>query len=132
MNLSIRSYETEMKRLLKSSKLDVARWRILMIAHEHEPVSVGEVAGQAIMVPSTVTRSMQWLQLGGLISISARVTDERISEAVLTEKGRTVMERVLKAASRIYHQAFASFDDEEIERLISLLARVHAALREPL
>jgi MarR family transcriptional regulator, organic hydroperoxide resistance regulator len=132
MNLSIRLYDTEMKRLLKSAKLDVARWRILMIAHEHQPVSVGEAAGQAIMEPSTVTRAMQRLQAGGLITIVTRATDERVSEAALTEKGRTVMERVLTAASRIYHQAFASFDDTEVEQLIGLLARVHGALREPL
>jgi DNA-binding MarR family transcriptional regulator len=132
MNLAIRSYDTEMRRLLKPWKLDVARWRILMIAHEHQPVSIGEVADQAIMEPSTVTRAMQRLQFDGLIKISTRSTDQRISEAVLTESGRDVMQRVLKAASRIYHQAFASFDPAETKQLMSLLARVHDALRNPI
>jgi DNA-binding MarR family transcriptional regulator len=56
---------------------------------------------------------------------------EPMSEAMLTDEGRTVMERVLKAASRFYHHAFASFDDEVIEQLIRLLARGHGAPREP-
>jgi DNA-binding MarR family transcriptional regulator len=121
-----------MKRLLKSLKLDVARWRILMIAHEHEPVSVGEVAGQAIMEPSTVTRAMQRLETDGLIVISTRQTDQRVSEAMLTGEGRAAMQRVLKAASRVYHQAFASFSTKEVEALNTMLARVHESLREPL
>jgi MarR family 2-MHQ and catechol resistance regulon transcriptional repressor len=132
MNLAIRSYDTEMKRLLRSSGLDVGRWRILMIAHEHEPVSVGEVAEQAIMEPSTAMRAMQRLQADGLISISTRQSDLRVSEAILTDDGKAMMERVLKAASRVYHQAFESFSADEIGQLIALLSRVHGALRSPI
>jgi len=132
MNLSIRSYDAEMRRLLRSAKLDVARWRILMIAHECQPVSVGEVAGQAIMEPSTVTRAMQRLQLDGLIIVSTRATDQRVSEATLTQKGEAAMGRVLKAASQVFHQAFGSFRDDEIEELNALLRRVHGALRDPI
>lgn len=132
MNLAIRSYDTEMKRLLRSANLDVARWRILMIAHEHEPVSVTEAAGQAIMEPSTVTRAMQRLQRDGLIVIAARPRDQRVSEAMLTDKGKQVMERVLIAASRTFHQAFAAFEPAEIEQLNALLSRVHNGLRYPI
>jgi MarR family transcriptional regulator, organic hydroperoxide resistance regulator len=132
MNLAIRSYETEMKRLLKSAKLDVARWRILMVAHEHEPISVGEVAEQTIMEPSTAMRAMQRLEKDGLIAITTRPSDQRVSEASLTAEGHRAMERVLKSASRVYRQAFAAFDAAELETLNGLLARVHRALREPL
>jgi DNA-binding MarR family transcriptional regulator len=131
MNLAIRSYDTEMRRLLISAKLDVARWRILMIAHERAPVSVGEVVAQAIMEPSTVTRAMQRLQKDGLLLITTRPTDQRVSEAVLTDNGRAAMDRVLKAASMVYHQGFASFDKRDVDLLNSLLSRVHTALREP-
>lgn len=131
MNLAIRSYDTEMRRLLRSAGLDVARWRILMIAHEREPISVGEVAGQAIMEPSTAMRAMQRLQRDGLMTIGTRRSDQRVSEAMLAPKGRAAMERVLKAASQVYRQAFAGFDSTEVQTLNDLLARVHRALREP-
>jgi len=132
MNRAIRSYDTEMKKLLKSEKLDVARWRILMVAHEHEPVSVGEVAEQTIMEPSTAMRAMQSLQRDALITIVTRQSDQRVSEARLTAKGRVTTERVLKAASRVYRQAFAAFDAAQIETLIDLLSQVHRALRDPI
>jgi DNA-binding MarR family transcriptional regulator len=132
MNRAIRSYDTEMKKLLKSEKLDVARWRILMVAHEHEPVSVGEVAEQTIMEPSTAMRAMQSLQRDALITIVTRQSDQRVSEAQLTAKGRLTTERVLKAASRVYGQAFAAFDAAQIETLIDLLSQVHRALRDPI
>ena len=132
MNMAVRSYDTEMKRLLKSAQLDVARWRILMIAHEHEPVSVGEVAELTIMDPSTAMRAMQRLQRDALIEIATRKTDQRVSEATLTDEGRVAMQLVLKAASRVYHQAFASFDAEDIKALNGLLSRVNRALREPM
>ena len=131
MNLAIRSYDSEMKRLLRSANLDVAKWRILMIAHEHEPVSVTEAAGQAIMEPSTVMRAMQRLEREGLIVIAPRQRDQRVSEAVLTDQGRKTMERVLIAASRTFHQAFADFEPEEVEQLNALLSRVHNGLRYP-
>jgi DNA-binding MarR family transcriptional regulator len=132
MNRAIRSYDTEMKKLLKSERLDVARWRILMVAHEHEPVSVGEVAEQTIMEPSTAMRAMQRLRSDALITIVTRRSDQRVSEAQLTAKGRVTTERVLKAASRVYRQAFASFDAAQMETLIGLLAEIHRALRDPI
>ena len=132
MNLAIRSYDTEMKRLLRSEKLDVARWRILMVAHEHQPVSVGEVAEQTIMEPSTAMRAMQRLESDALITIVTRRSDQRVSEAQLTRKGYATTERVLKAASRVYRLAFASLDAPQVETLIGLLAEVHRALRNPI
>jgi DNA-binding MarR family transcriptional regulator len=132
MNLAIRAYDTEMKRLLKPAGIDMPRWRILMIAHEQEPVSVGEVAGRAIMEMSTVTRAMQRLQVGGFLEMSTRPTDQRVTEARLTAEGRAAVERVLRAASRAFHQAFDGFSPEEVTSLNGLLARVYRGLREPI
>jgi DNA-binding MarR family transcriptional regulator len=131
MNLAIRSYDMEMKRLLRPEKLDVARWRILMVAHEHQPVSVGEVAEQTLLEPSTAMRAMQRLERDALIAIVTRRSDLRVSEARLTAKGRATTERVLKAASRVYRQAFTSLDAAQIETLLRLLTQVHRALRHP-
>lgn len=103
-----------------------------MVAHEHEPVSIGEVAEQTIMEPSTAMRAMQRLRSDALITIVTRRSDQRVSEAKLTDKGRVATGRVLKAASRVYRQAFASFDAAQIETLIDLLVRVHGALRGPI
>jgi DNA-binding MarR family transcriptional regulator len=103
-----------------------------MVAHEHEPVSVGEVAELTIMEPSTAMRAMQRLRSDALITIVTRRSDQRVSEAQLTAKGRVTTERVLKAASRVYGQAFASFDAAQIETLIGLLTKVHRVLRDPL
>jgi DNA-binding MarR family transcriptional regulator len=132
MSRAVRGYDTEMKRLLKSEKLDVARWRILWIAREHEPVSVGEVAEHTNMEPSTAMRAMQRLESDTLITIVTRRSDQRVSEAQLTAKGHATTERVRKAASRVYRQAFASFDAAQIETLNSLLAQIHRALRDPI
>jgi DNA-binding MarR family transcriptional regulator len=105
---------------------DVARWRILMIVRERQPVSFGEMAEHAIMEPSTVMRAMQRLHAEDLIRISTRASDARVSEAVLTPAGTLMMQRVLKAASHAFRQAFASFVDGEIEQLNGLLRRVLA------
>lgn len=131
MNLAVRSYDVEMKRLLKSSGIDMPRWRILMLAREHEPISVSEVADQAVMELSTVTRAMQRLDADGLLEIRTRARDQRVSEARLTPRGRTMAERVIKAASRVFQQAFVDFGDEDVATLNALLARAHSALREP-
>jgi DNA-binding MarR family transcriptional regulator len=111
---------------------DVARWRILMIVRERQPVSFGEMAEHAIMEPSTVMRAMQRLHAEDLIRSSTRASDARVSEAVLTPAGTLMMQRVLKAASHAFRQAFASFEDGEIEQLNGLLRRVYGALRTPI
>ena len=54
------------------------------------------------------------------------------AQDILTEQGRVIMQRVLKAASRVFHQAFASFQSDEIRALNAQLSRVHRALEEPL
>jgi len=117
---------------LKKSRSDAKRRRILMVAHEHQPVSVGEVAEQTIMEPSTAMRAMQRLESDALITIVTRRSDQRVSEAQLTRKGYATTERVLKAASRVYRLAFASLDAPQVETLIGLLAEVHRALRNPI
>jgi len=131
MNMAVRSYDLEMKRLLKSSGIDMPRWRILMLAHEHSPISVSEVAERAVMELSTATRAIQRLAADGLINVRTRASDLRVSEAVLTAQGRAATERVIRAASRVFQQAFAGFSDAEITALNALLTRVHTALREP-
>lgn len=132
MNLAVRAYDTEMKRLLRPQGLDVARWRILLIVNERQPISVTEVANQVIMEPSTVTRAMQRLQNDGLLKIGTRFSDQRVSEATLTPKGVQATDKVRAAAARVFADAFADFKDKEIETLISLLQRAHSRLRTPI
>lgn len=132
MNLAIRAYDTEMKRLLRPFQLDVARWRILLIVNEHQPISVSEVATSVIMEPSTVTRAMQRLQRDGLIVVSTRSTDQRFSEAALTDLGGQMAKKVLEAAARIFADGFGGVSDAELGALISTLTKVHNRLRNPI
>jgi MarR family transcriptional regulator, organic hydroperoxide resistance regulator len=131
MNLAVRAYEAEMKRLLRATGIDVAKWRILMLAREREPISVSELAQLAIMEMSTTTRAIQRLAQDGLLKVSTRANDQRVSEVRLTPRGQAMAERVMEAAGRAYAQAFGGFSAEEVATLNALLRRAHTALREP-
>ncbi len=122
-------YQERMSQSLKAVGMDLPRWRVLMILHEKSPSTVSEIAGRAVMKLSTMTKVAQRLAREGLVELAANQHDARSTDVHLTSSGDEVLEEIRIAASRIYRQATIDFDDEDIERLNALLAKLHLAMR---
>ena len=117
-------YVLDMERQLKRIGMDLPRWRTLMIVHEHEVLSISEIADYAVMRLSTMTRVAQKLEKEGLVHLSVRESDARKTDVTLSPEGEEAVKRVRRVASRIYQQAFHDFTAREIQQLNETLRRV--------
>jgi DNA-binding MarR family transcriptional regulator len=124
-------YVQDMGAVLRRIGMDVPRWRVLMILHEHDPASVSTIADLAVIKLSTVTRIVQRMQAEGLVTCAPRVSDARVTDVSLTEAGARAVEQVRSQASRIFHQAFDSVTSEEIAGFLGLMRRLFDNLETP-
>ncbi|MDR3512011.1 MAG: MarR family transcriptional regulator [Caulobacteraceae bacterium] len=124
-------YLMDLEAVFRRIGMDVPRWRVLMILHEHNPASVSTIAELAVIKLSTMTRIVQRMQADGLVTCAPRPTDARVTEVHLTEAGAEGVERVRSQASRIFHQAFQDVSEAEILILLDILQRLFNNLEAP-
>lgn len=117
-------YEMDMESALRRIGMDVPSWRALMLLHERNPSSVSEIATQAVLRLSTMTRVVQRLEKQGLVRIARRPADARVTDVYITPEGERAVEQVRAIASRIYQSAFKDLSAADIETLNGLLRRV--------
>jgi DNA-binding MarR family transcriptional regulator len=117
-------YAIDMSDALKAIGMDLPSWRALMILHERSPCSVSEIASQAVIRLSTMTRVVRRLERAGLVRLATRSSDARVTEVVITPRGLDAVRRVRVVAGRVYQRAFADFWPGDIDLLNGLLVRV--------
>ena len=88
MNRTVGAYGLTMERALRAVGMDIPRWRVLMLAHERGPVSVGEIADGGVLKLSTATRVVQRLRDEGLVRLRRSSVDARVTEVQTTAAGR--------------------------------------------
>jgi DNA-binding MarR family transcriptional regulator len=124
-------YVLDMGEALRRVRMDVPRWRVLMILHEHDPASVSTIADLAVIKLSTMTRIVQRMQAEGLVTCAPRASDARVTEVRLTPAGSEAVERVRGQASRIVRHALHDVSDKELTAFIAVLRRLFDNLESP-
>lgn len=117
-------YALSMDLVLKRIGMDVPRWRVLMLLAEHSPASVSELSEHAIIRLSTMTKIILRMKAEGQVDTRASEADGRVTEVLLTAKGREALEQVRAQAGRIFKQAFYDLNDSQIAGLNDLLRRI--------
>jgi DNA-binding MarR family transcriptional regulator len=123
-------YRARMEDLLRTTGLDMPRWRVLMTLHQDRVASVSEIASHAIEKLPTMTRIIQRMEADGLVRRQPRAGRERVMEVVLTSQGEEAGDQAWQSAAVLYDQAFAGMSALEIDQLTTLLKRVADNLRD--
>ena len=128
MNRTVGAYGLAMERASRAVGADIPRWRVLMLAHERGPLSVGDVAENAVLKLSTATKVVQRLRVEGLVRLQRRSGDARVTEVAATAVGERVVEVVRGVASRLYQGAFRNIEPHDVEHLNRTLVQVQRNL----
>jgi DNA-binding MarR family transcriptional regulator len=102
-----------------------------MILGEQSPRGAREIAEAAVINLSTMTRIIQRMAAGGLVTTAPSADDARVTMVSLTEEGETRLAEARKAAAPVYEHLIEGLAPAEFEQLIGLLERLHDNL-EPL
>lgn len=89
-----RQLETEMQERLREEGMPIERWRILEVLDGEDGVPMGELAGRALLEPTTLTKIIDRMLADGLV---LRLLDERDRRRVLvtlTPTGKAAVRRL--------------------------------------
>lgn len=109
--------------------LDRALFPLLVRIGLSKSMNVAELAEQVGRDHSTVSRQTAKLERLGLIKRQASTTDRRAREAVITAKGRRLVQTITQARKRLLDQIFAGWSAADIQALARLNRRLADAMR---
>jgi len=122
-------YQEQIEPRLKDMNLDISRWRVLGTLSEGARFSVSDLAEQAIVKLPTMMKIVQRMQADGLVTLTPKETDGRVTEVALTSKGLSAREEALAVVMDLHDRTFSQFTKDEMGQLNATLARIFAALR---
>ena len=129
MNRTVGVYGLAMERALRAVGMDIPRWRVLMLAYERGPLSVGEIADNAVLKLSTATKVVQRLRNDGLLTVKRRMGDGRVTDVEATEAAGPAVAAIRRVASELYRTAFAGIGAAQISDLNRTLSHLQRNLR---
>ena len=124
LNRATATYAMQMSRAMRRVGADIPSWRVLVLAEQRGPISVSALADLAVIRLSTVTKVVQRLARAGLIRVRRSRKDRRVTEVLISARGRAAARAVREAASGIFRRAFAGTGDAELRELNRLLRRL--------
>jgi DNA-binding MarR family transcriptional regulator len=110
--------------------LDRALFPLLVGIERLGPIGVVDLADRAGRDYTTVSRQVAKLESLGLIQRRPSATDRRVSEAVVTTKGKSMTDRVDAARERIGIEIFKSWDPEDLDNLVRLMRKFADAVKD--
>lgn len=110
--------------------LDRALFPLLVGIERLGPIGVVDLADRAGRDYTTVSRQVAKLESLGLVQRRPSATDRRVSEAVVTAKGKSMTDRVDAARERIGIEIFKSWDPEDLDNLVRLMRKFADAVKD--
>lgn len=117
-------YSNRLDELLKPLGLNTAKWRVLMILHEHGQLSMSEITKHVVAKLSTITKTVYRMQADDLVKTLPSLDDARVTEVTLTENGLEQLMEARKVTSRFIENALHGLDEDEIVGLTRTLEKV--------
>ena len=110
--------------------LERALFPLLVLVEKLGPIGVVELAGRVGRDYTTVSRQVARLQALGLVNRRTGQADRRVSEAVVTPRGKTVTDAIDGARERLILELFGGWSQHDFDDLLRLLRRLADGLNE--
>jgi len=103
--------------------LEGALFPLLVLVERLGPIGVVELADRVGRDYTTVSRQVAKLESLALVDRQANANDRRVREAVITEKGKVMTDRIDEARERLGQAIFAKWEDQDVADLVRLMRR---------
>lgn len=99
-------------------------YRVLLALSRKSPLTTQELRGETMLIPSTLSRTLEKLKLKEHVTIRTLEADARAQEIDLTDKGREHLMQVFPAAASQFQWAIRDIPDEDLEILERILLKM--------
>jgi DNA-binding MarR family transcriptional regulator len=110
--------------------LDRALFPLLVRIERRGPIGIVELADISGRDHTTVSRQVAKLESLGLVARHANKDDQRVREASVTKKGRTVTDAIDKARESMIGPKLARWSAQDRKHLLRLLRKLVADARD--
>jgi homoprotocatechuate degradation regulator HpaR len=120
----LRARETVMgplRDMLASSGVNEQKWRVLRVLQERGPLELSQVAGEAVLLLSSLTRMIGPMVEEGLISRTTPPEDRRKTVVAITPTGLALVNAHASQSAAILGRIEAEFGRKRLETLLDLL-----------
>lgn len=112
--------------MLAVSGVNEQKWRVLRVLQEKGPLELSQVAHEACLLLSSLTRMVTPMETEGLISRHTPPEDRRKTVIAITEAGHGLLRAHVGESAAIIGQIEAELGSERLELLLDLLEEVQA------
>lgn len=120
----LRARETVMgplRDMLATSGVNEQKWRVLRVLHERGPLELSQVAAEAVLLLSSLTRMVGPMVEEGLISRMTPPEDRRKTVVAITPAGLALVNAHAGQSAAILGRIEAGFGRDRLEQLLDLL-----------
>lgn len=120
----LRARETVMgplRDMLSTSGVNEQKWRVLRVLQEKGPLELSQVAAEAVLLLSSLTRMIGPMVDEGLISRRTPPEDRRKTVVAITPAGLTLVNAHADQSAAILGRIEAEFGRDRLEQLLDLL-----------
>lgn len=120
----LRARETVMgplRDMLSTSGVNEQKWRVLRVLQEKGPLELSQVAAEAVLLLSSLTRMIGPMVDEGLISRMTPPEDRRKTVVAITPAGLTLVNAHAGQSAAILGRIEAEFGRDRLEQLLDLL-----------
>ena len=120
----LRARETVMgplRDMLASSGVNEQKWRVLRVLQEKGPLELSQVAAEAVLLLSSLTRMVGPMVEEGLISRTTPPEDRRKTVVAITPAGLALVNAHAGQSAAILGRIETEFGHDRLEQLLDLL-----------
>jgi MarR family transcriptional regulator, organic hydroperoxide resistance regulator len=122
-------YHEDMSTVLEKHGVNRSMYRIMTVLREHASANIGFLAERALMKRNTASRIIERMVAKELVSAFPNPNDSRVTEVVLTERGKEMLNSLTPIVGRQFQRAIDGITNEELEHLVLVLQRISSNLR---
>ncbi len=103
---------------VKKMGISLAEFNCLVQFYENDVLSVKELNEKLDLTPGGITRVLTLLEKKGFIKRRISLEDRRSIDVFLTKKGKDMVQRLQKEASKLHEEIFTQLDESSREELV--------------
>jgi DNA-binding MarR family transcriptional regulator len=121
-------YHEDMSTVLEKHGVNRSMYRIMTVLREHETANIGFLAERSLTKRNTASRSVERMVSKDLANAFPNPNDSRVTEAVLTQRGKDLLNSLTPIVGRQFQRAIDGIDNEELEQLVLVLQKISSNL----